>query len=39
MDRESRQVRSLTDDLDRTIDELAWAGDGRSILSATPIAA
>ena len=32
MDRKSHQSRSLTDGLDRTIDALAWAGDGRSIL-------
>ena len=31
MDRKSHAARSLTDDLDRTIDDLAWAGDGRSI--------
>jgi dipeptidyl aminopeptidase/acylaminoacyl peptidase len=31
MDRKSHATRSLTNDLDRTIDDLAWAGDGRSI--------
>ena len=33
MDRTSHEARSLTDGLDRTIDALAWADDGRSILA------
>ena len=32
MDLKSRQVRSLTEDLDRSIGAMAWAGDGRSVL-------
>ncbi len=32
MDRKSMQVRLLTGDLDRSIDSLAWADDGRSVL-------
>ncbi|MET0497160.1 MAG: S9 family peptidase [Steroidobacteraceae bacterium] len=31
MDRGTRNIRALTDKLDRSIDELQWAGDGRSI--------
>jgi dipeptidyl aminopeptidase/acylaminoacyl peptidase len=32
MDRNSRRPRSLTDGLDRSVEALSWAGDGRSIL-------
>lgn len=32
MDRKTHATRSLTDSLDRTIDALAWAPDGRSII-------
>ena len=31
MDRGSRTIRSLTDKLDRSIDDLQWASDGRSL--------
>jgi dipeptidyl aminopeptidase/acylaminoacyl peptidase len=31
LDRKTGRARSLTDDLDRTIEQLAWASDGRSL--------
>jgi dipeptidyl aminopeptidase/acylaminoacyl peptidase len=32
MDRDGSHARSLTDGLDRTVDEAAWAADGRSLV-------